>query len=182
MRSILNVSRPFLSFCLKIPLFSLTLCFPIKRFELALYTLLVKGALCKAEQHGQKGSCIEMEMGSKFDYKLKGKNLIDGRPSNKLESPIGRLCLKDDVNCQTTAHNIVVELANCIDFQSDSSDSQKQMQQAAYVSSQTSSEQIYASAMDRSSSFGKSFSASCPSLGFGDWIIFLCSLIQYKKL
>lgn len=168
MRSILNVPRPFVRFCLKIPICSLTLCFPIKRFELALYTLLVKGALCKGEQHGQKDSCIEMEMVTNFDNKLKGKNLIDGRPSTKLESPIGRLCLKDDVNCQNIAHNIVVELANCIDFQSESSDSQKQMQQAAYVSSQTSSEQIYSSAMDRSSSFGKSFSACCPSLGLGD--------------
>lgn len=137
-----------------------------KRFELALYTLLVKGALCKGEQHGQKDSCIEMEMVTNFDNKLKGKNLIDGRPSTKLESPIGRLCLKDDVNCQNIAHNIVVELANCIDFQSESSDSQKQMQQAAYVSSQTSSEQIYSSAMDRSSSFDKDEArSSCSYLG-----------------
>ncbi|EEF45540.1 conserved hypothetical protein [Ricinus communis] len=98
-----------------------------KRFELALYTLLVKGALCKTEHSEQGTSSSEMIAGLHSDSsKAKGKNLADSCSRKKLESELGR-CLQDELKGQSAAHSLLVELIDSAgDFEvvvSDSSQS-----------------------------------------------------------
>lgn len=93
--------------------------FFVKRFELALYTLLAKDAFCKAEHPEQESSTSEMGMGTHSNSsKVKGKNLIDNGTSKILESELGHMNLKDELEGHNAAHNILVELADgVVDFQ-----------------------------------------------------------------
>jgi hypothetical protein len=73
-----------------------------KRFELALYALLAKGAFCKAEHSEQGSSSSETGTISYLDSsKSKGKNVIDACENIQLES--------EDRN---TAQKILVELVD----------------------------------------------------------------------
>ncbi|RVX22147.1 Germ cell-less protein-like 1 [Vitis vinifera] len=82
-----------------------------KRFELALYTLLAKDAFCKAEHPEQESSTSEMGMGTHSNSsKVKGKNLTDNGTSKILESELGHMNLKDELEGHNAAHNILVEL------------------------------------------------------------------------
>uniref|UniRef100_A0A5B7A3R8 BTB domain-containing protein n=1 Tax=Davidia involucrata TaxID=16924 RepID=A0A5B7A3R8_DAVIN len=103
-----------------------------KRFELALYTLLAESAFRKAEHSERGSSSSEIGMSTHSDSsKVKGKNLIDSNTNKKLESELGRLSLKDDLEGHKTAHNILVELADCVvDSHTGVHDSKQQMQQA----------------------------------------------------
>lgn len=104
--------------------------FFINRFELALYTFLAKCALCKQE-HSDQG---EAGMDSHSDSSnAKGKNLIDGYNNKKLDPEIGGLTLNDDLERHNADHNLVVELTDCVvNFQTEDSNSKKQVQQVAY--------------------------------------------------
>ena len=62
-----------------------------------------------------------------------GKNFMDGCANKMLESELGHLSLKDDVEGHDAAHNLLVELADCvIDCQTGVSNSSQQVQEAAY--------------------------------------------------
>ncbi|KAM7485086.1 hypothetical protein LguiA_001095 [Lonicera macranthoides] len=124
-----------------------------KRFELALYTLLAKGAFCKAEhpEQGSSGSETGTSTYSCDSSKAKGKNLIDGCSSNALESELGCVCLKDELEDRNTAHNILVELADrVVDSHTEVLDSKQKMQQDASV--QSNMDTHYLSNIERSSS------------------------------
>ncbi|KDP27801.1 hypothetical protein JCGZ_18881 [Jatropha curcas] len=86
-----------------------------KRFELALYTLLAKGALCKTEHAEQGNSTPEMDVGIHSDSsKAKGKNLVDNCPRKRTESELGQ-CLKDELKGQSMIHGHMVELIDSMD-------------------------------------------------------------------
>ncbi|CAK7333205.1 unnamed protein product [Dovyalis caffra] len=108
-----------------------------KRFELALYTFLAKGAFCKSEHSEQESPCAEANMDVHSDSsKAKGKNLSGSCTSKALESELGCLALKDDLEGRDAAHNLLVELVDCVvDFQPGVSDSKQQAQQVAYTHS-----------------------------------------------
>ncbi|CAI0466749.1 unnamed protein product [Linum tenue] len=89
-----------------------------KRYELALYTLLAKGTFSQTESSDQGRSSTEIRMGMHTDSsKLKGKESI-GSSTKSLEPGLGRLSLKDDLEVQNMAHNLLVDLVECeVDFQ-----------------------------------------------------------------
>ncbi|KAJ9154506.1 hypothetical protein P3X46_027830 [Hevea brasiliensis] len=97
-----------------------------KRFELALYTLLAKGAFCKTEHSEQGNSSSEIGVGIHSDSsKAKGKNLVDSCSRKRLESELGR-CLQDELKSQSAAHGLLVELIDSVDdFQVVVSDSKQ---------------------------------------------------------
>ncbi|XP_043721298.1 uncharacterized protein LOC122668824 isoform X1 [Telopea speciosissima] len=128
-----------------------------KRFELALYTLLAKGALLKAEHpHPEhESSSSEVGKGAHFDSSgVKGKNVIDSSTNKKLmESELEYLNVKDDLEGHETAHNILVELADCVvDFHTGS----QEVQQTAC--SQSSLDPRLSSRMEQPASLSNSFS------------------------
>lgn len=128
-----------------------------KRFELALYTFLAKGAHCKAE-HSEQGSCSsEMGTDSHSDSpQAKGKFLIDSCTNKMLESELGHLSLKDDLEGHNTAHNLLVELADSVvDSQTGISHSNQQLQETAY--SQLNMEPRFPCNMEGPSSSSPSF-------------------------
>ncbi|KAF8401483.1 hypothetical protein HHK36_012423 [Tetracentron sinense] len=131
-----------------------------KRFELALYTFLAKGSHFRAE-HPEKGSSSS-EIGtiSHSSYSgVKEKNLLDSSTNKQLESGLGRISLKDDLEGHSTAHSILVELADCVvDFHTGVSDSKSQMRHAP--SSQSNSEPRYSFNMEQPSLLSNSFSHS----------------------
>lgn len=127
-----------------------------KRFELALCTFLAKVALCKAE-HSEQGSCSS-ETGTESHSdspQAKGKNLVDSCTNKRLECELGRVSLKDDIEGHNAAHNLLVELADCVvDCQTGASNSSQQVQEAAY--SQLNMEPRYPCNMDGPSSLSPS--------------------------
>ncbi|KAE8736048.1 BTB/POZ domain-containing protein isoform 2 [Hibiscus syriacus] len=118
-----------------------------KRFELALYTLLAKGSFFQTEHSDQGIPSDKMAMGSSpQSSKAKGKNLVDRRPSKRLESAMERLSLRED-------H--LVELADCVaDIHTGLSSSDQQVLQPEY----SRSEPIYAGNSYKSSSISSLFS------------------------
>ncbi|KAK2998684.1 hypothetical protein RJ639_022868 [Escallonia herrerae] len=108
-----------------------------KRFELALYTLLAKGANCKAEHSKQGTSGSETGSSSHCgSSEVKGKDLIDGRTNNMLESDLEHVSLKDKREDHRTAQNILVEVADCIvDSLTGVLDPKQQAQQGATTQS-----------------------------------------------
>lgn len=129
-----------------------------KRFELALYTLLAKGAFCKTEHSEQGSPSAEANMDVHSDSsKAKGKNLSDNCTSNALESELGCLALKDGLEGHDAARNLLVELADGVgDFQPGVSVSKQQAQQAAYTQSNLGT--LHPCDMGQSSSLSNSFS------------------------
>ncbi|KAL3648687.1 hypothetical protein CASFOL_005090 [Castilleja foliolosa] len=88
-----------------------------KRFELALYTLLAKGTLSKAENHEQ-GNYSDSSRVSK-------KHMTDESANNLLGTERGPTKLKDEAKGGSTACNIVAELTeSIIDSLSDSDQTQ----------------------------------------------------------
>lgn len=100
---------------------------------MALYTLVAKGSPCTAEHTEEGSSSLEMGPDTNFEsQKSKGKNVISDRSSIILESDIGRLRVKDQLEGESTPGNNLVELANgvnVIDSHSELHD--KQLQQAS---------------------------------------------------
>ena len=87
--------------------------------------------------------------------KAKGKDLVDSCPGKRLESELGCLSLKDDLEHRNTSQKLLVELAGCVvDLQTgvSSSDQQVQKPESAH------SEPMYPCNMDQSSSLSNSFS------------------------
>lgn len=138
----------------------------MKRFELALYTFLAKGAHCKAEH-------CEQEMGTDThadSTPAKEKNLIDSCNNSMLESELGCLSLKDDLESHNTAHSLLVELADCVvDRQTGVSNSNQQVQKTA--NSQLNMEPRYTCNMEGSSSL-------TPSLADMDGSRNSCSYVE----
>ncbi|CAB4262700.1 unnamed protein product [Prunus armeniaca] len=108
-----------------------------KRFELALYAFLAKGAQCKQEDYDHGSSSSEAGTDTQSDSSnAKGKNLMGSFTNKRLESELGRLTLKDDLEGHNTARNLLIELADCVvDFQTGVSNSKQQVQQVAYPQS-----------------------------------------------
>ncbi|GLT79395.1 hypothetical protein SLA2020_508860 [Shorea laevis] len=130
-----------------------------KRFELAMYTLLAKSTFGKTEQTEQESSS-NSQIGIVIhsdSSKAKGKDLVDGCGNKRLESELGRLRIKDEQEGYNTAHNLLVELADCVvDHQTGISDSKQPVQKPAY--SHSSMEPVYQSNMDQTPSVSNSFS------------------------
>ncbi|KAI3469384.1 hypothetical protein Pfo_026047 [Paulownia fortunei] len=86
-----------------------------KRFELALYTLLAKGTICKAEHHEHGNASCEVVASTYSDSsRVSRKHLADESANNLLETEQGRAKSKDEVERCNTARNILVELADSI--------------------------------------------------------------------
>ena len=67
---------------------------------------------------------------------VKGKNLIDNGTSKVLESELGHMNLKDELEGHNAAHKILVELADCVvDIQSGLSNSKQPMEQVSCTQS-----------------------------------------------
>ncbi|KAG8369949.1 hypothetical protein BUALT_Bualt14G0066400 [Buddleja alternifolia] len=86
-----------------------------KRFELALYTLLEKGTLCKAEHDEQGSSSCEVVTSTYSDSsEANRQHLVNERANNLLEAEEGNMKSKDQVEGCNAAHKILVELANSV--------------------------------------------------------------------
>ncbi|KAL1806673.1 hypothetical protein ACET3Z_029741 [Daucus carota] len=110
-----------------------------KRFELALYTLVAKGAPCKAE-HGEEGSANpDIVPHTSFEYqKSKGKEVVSDSSSIILESDMGRLRVKDQLEGESTPGNDLVELAKgVIHSCREQLEPSKQLQQASACTQST---------------------------------------------
>lgn len=110
-----------------------------KRFELALYTLVAKGAPCKAEHAEEGSSNSQMGPQTNFEYqKSKGKNVISDSSSMILESDMGRLRVKDQLEGQSTPGNKLVDVASGVmDSCSELHEPNKQLQQASACTQST---------------------------------------------
>ncbi|KAM0984931.1 hypothetical protein ACFX2I_012194 [Malus domestica] len=129
-----------------------------KRFELAFYAFLAKGAQSKQEDYDHGSSSSEAGTDTPSDSSnAKGKNLIDSFANKRLESEVGRLTLKDDVEGHNTARSLLIELADCVvDFQTRVSNSKQQVQQV--VEPQSNLEPGYNCSMGGPSSLKNSLS------------------------
>ncbi|KAL3508102.1 hypothetical protein ACH5RR_033484 [Cinchona calisaya] len=111
-----------------------------KRFELALYTLIAKGALGKVENQ-DSGNCSSdvRKAGYADDSKRTGNNLIED--PKKLEFELGRVSLKDEHEGQNAARNILVELADqVVDSHSEFPSCKQKVQQSVCEQSNVESE------------------------------------------
>lgn len=125
----------------------------MKRFELALYVCLAKSTFCNTEQSGHGSSCAEMGMSIHSDSsKSKGENLVGSSNVKRLESDLGSLSLKDELEGHNKAHSLLVEL---VDGKADpmkaSADYRQNLQQVTYSSVQSCN-------MEQSPSLSKSYS------------------------
>lgn len=106
---------------------------------MALYTLVAKGTPCKAE-HAEEGSS-NPEMGPQISVeyqKSKGKNVISDSSSGILESDMGRLRVKDQLEGESTSGNNLVEAPNSVmDSRSGLLEPNKQLQQPAACTQST---------------------------------------------
>lgn len=123
----------------------------VTRFELALFTLLTKGALSRQELSEQERSCSEVETTTHSGSSDgKGKSMILVCSTNQLEPDLGKLSLIDDPARRDSANNLLVDLGDCVvNFQTGASDSREQVPQATYA--QPYSEPIYSSSAEVSS-------------------------------
>ncbi|KAM7278217.1 hypothetical protein ACFE04_005351 [Oxalis oulophora] len=140
-----------------------------KRFELALYTLFAKGALCVTENSEQARFGSEMSASIQSDSsKAKGKNIIDSSSHQRMESELGHLSLSDDHN---TAHNLLVDLDDReVGFRAGVTDSNQDVQQNVY--NQASNVRMYPCNMDQPSMAmeGPSEEGSCYQLNNNSWL------------
>lgn len=105
-----------------------------KRFELALYTFLEKAAFVKTEHTESESLSFEMEKHICSEPSAVKVESGNNNPSNEslIESELGIIRLKDDCEGHRTAHNILVELADCVvDVHSGGSGTKPQAQEAA---------------------------------------------------
>lgn len=130
-----------------------------KRFELALYALLAKGAFFKADHPEQASSEIETNALADSSM-LKGKSSIIGSNDKQLETEFGDVNLQDNLEGHKTAQNILVELVDCVvDYHSGVSDSKpSQAQQGTCLPS--FSESRYSCKLEEPASLGSLFSDS----------------------
>lgn len=120
-----------------------------RRFELALFTLLAKGALHRAELSEQGSSDSEAGLPAlSGSSKGKGKNLTNSFSHLKLESEVGNLSSKAGSEGCGTAHNLLAELAGVVDCGAGDSDSRQPTQQTAYA--QSNMEPMYSSGLEGS--------------------------------
>ncbi|XP_024996558.1 uncharacterized protein LOC112529486 isoform X4 [Cynara cardunculus var. scolymus] len=145
-----------------------------KRFELALYILLSKGAFSKGEPPEQGGSISAMGRNTHPDFsKAQGKNPISSI-NNQIASPeVGRLSLKDEGEGRDTAQTILVELADrVVDSETGPTDSKRQVQESGGDQSnmesrcQCNTEQ--ATAIPRTNEM--SYSSSYQDVSFGNGV------------
>lgn len=124
----------------------------LKRFELALFTLLSKGALSSQELSEQESSGPEVEIPTSCGPSDgKGKNMILVCSSNQLEPDVGKLNLNGDAACHDSANNLLVNRGdNVVDFQAGAYVSSEQVPPDTY--SQPNSDPIYSSIAEGSSS------------------------------
>ncbi|CAN0855848.1 Germ cell-less protein-like 2 [Linum grandiflorum] len=117
-----------------------------KRFELALYTLLSKGAFSKRESSDGGTSVSEMSVSMHSDSsKLKGKELIDNAKTG-----LARLSLKGDLEGQAMAHDLLVDLVECeVDYRGP---------QVSYSQSNVGMGSLHSCSMTQSSPVSNSFS------------------------
>ncbi|KAL6532475.1 hypothetical protein OROGR_014445 [Orobanche gracilis] len=85
-----------------------------KRFELALYTLLAKGTLSKAENQQGASSCEVGASTYSGSSRVSKKHLTEESTNNLLETEQGCIKSRDEVEGPNTARNILVELADSI--------------------------------------------------------------------
>ncbi|ONK68252.1 uncharacterized protein A4U43_C05F9310 [Asparagus officinalis] len=91
-----------------------------KRFELALYTLLAKCSTSESNHAERESSSSKMGMTTAESCIPKEKNLTDDRGKHLMESELQRLGIQYNVEGHKTAHNILIELADCVvDFHAD---------------------------------------------------------------
>ncbi|XP_023539936.1 uncharacterized protein LOC111800462 [Cucurbita pepo subsp. pepo] len=122
-----------------------------RRFELALFTFLAKGAHCKEEPSEPGCSSSEIE-----NSKTRENRSMDSTNVG-LESELGHLSLKDGLEVHKGAHNLLVQLPDCVvDFQTGACSSKQKMQQATY--SQSNLEAPFLCNAEGSSSLNNSFS------------------------
>uniref|UniRef100_A0A2P2KED9 Uncharacterized protein LOC8278730 n=1 Tax=Rhizophora mucronata TaxID=61149 RepID=A0A2P2KED9_RHIMU len=127
-----------------------------KRIELALYTLLAKGALSKTELSVQGSSSSEMSTSNNtHSPKEKGKDLINGSTNRSFESELGCLSLRNDLEAHSMAQNLLFELVDCaVGFQTGIPDSGQQVQQVAC--SQSHFGTVHPCGLEQSSSMASS--------------------------
>ncbi|XP_038896668.1 uncharacterized protein LOC120084927 [Benincasa hispida] len=122
-----------------------------RRFELALYAFLAKGALCKEEPSGPGCSSSETE-----NSKAQENSSVDST-NERLESELGHLSLKDGLEVNRTASNYLGQLPDSVvDFQTGASNSKQKMQQVAY--SQSNLKPPFLCNVEGSSALNNSFS------------------------
>lgn len=108
----------------------------IERFELAFYTFLAKSALCKGEQPEE--GCLSTEMGTNShpDFpKVEGNNLSYRGTDKQLESELGCMSLKDDLEALNAARNVMVESADGVVGSETGVHSSKQQLQGSHTDS-----------------------------------------------
>ncbi|RZC04510.1 Germ cell-less protein-like 1 isoform B [Glycine soja] len=107
-----------------------------KRFELALHTFLAKSANCKVEHHAHGISGTESATSVHADSgSSKGKSVTDSCTSKRLETGMGKMSLKTDLEDPSTP-SLLVKLADPVaDFNDGVSVSNERVQQASYASS-----------------------------------------------
>ncbi|KAH6808703.1 BTB/POZ domain-containing protein [Perilla frutescens var. frutescens] len=137
-----------------------------KRFELAIYTLLAKGALCKAEHHEQSAGCEVIA--SADSSRVNRKYVGDENTNDMLEAEKGRRKPKDEVEGRYTARKIVVELADSI---VDSHSNSSNLDEVQTLYGESSLESTYDCSSQRPSSSNTQYtddnSASCSYLNIG---------------
>lgn len=129
-----------------------------------MYAFLVKGANCKEEPSEPGCSGSETE-----NSKTQENRSIDST-KERLESELGHLSLQDRLEVHKSAHNLLVQLPDCVlDFQTGASSSKQKRQQATY--SQSNLEPPFLSDVEGSSSLNNSFSDT-------DGILSSCSYVS----
>ncbi|XP_010548956.1 PREDICTED: uncharacterized protein LOC104820270 [Tarenaya hassleriana] len=129
-----------------------------KRFELALYAFLAKGALSKSEHSNQGSSSFEMGVNFHIDSATaKEKNLMDNCSIESLDCQLGRLDLKEDLEIAGASLDTIVPLTEGVfDFQRGLSRSNLVLQQSACP--ETSFGPVCTSVVDKPSLSSSSFS------------------------
>lgn len=138
-----------------------------KRFELALFTLLAKGTMCKAEHHEQESAGCEV-IASADSSRVSRNYVGDESTSDMLETEKGRRKSKDEVEGRYTARKILVELADSI---VDSHSNASNFSEAQTLCGESNLESTYDSSGQRPSGsntlYTDDISTSCSHLNIG---------------
>lgn len=127
---------------------------------MALYALLAKGAFFKVDHPEQASSSSEIGASASGSSSLKGKNSIGSTSKQSLESEFGHIRLQDNLEGHKAAHNILVELADCVvDYHTGVSVSKPPHAQQEGCS-QTFSDERYFCKMEQPASLNSSFTNS----------------------
>ncbi|KAK6913773.1 BTB/POZ domain [Dillenia turbinata] len=121
-----------------------------KRFELALYAFLAKAACSTGEPPEPGTSSPDLGSCARSDSAKELTKKSDGSTMRRLETQLGRINLKENCESNSAAHDILVELADCM------VDSKHQVQQVG--GTQLNLEPRYASNMEQPSPSSSSVS------------------------